>query len=76
LGAATCGHFREWLEAAALARAPRSPDRGVRGELILQGFRKESSEGLVSGQSSIASVFQLALDIRERQKVPGWIDLG
>lgn len=76
MGAATCGHFREWPEAAALVRTPRSPDRGVRGELILQGFRKESSEGLVSGQSSIASVFQHAVDIRERQKVPGWIDLG
>lgn len=50
--------------------------RGKPGELILPGFRKESSEGLVSGQSSFADVFQDASDIRERQKVPGSIDLG
>lgn len=76
LGAASCSRFREWLEMAALWRTLRSSDRSVRGELILQGFRKESSEGSVSGRPSSATVFQVAVDIRERQKVPGWIDLG
>lgn len=46
------------------------------GELILQGFRKESSEGLVSGQSPLADVFQTANGIRERQEVSGSNGLG
>jgi len=40
------------------------------------GFRKKLSEGLVSGQSLRASLFQGASDISGRQKVSGSIGLG
>jgi hypothetical protein len=46
------------------------------GELVLLGFRKKSSEGLVSGQLLFAHFFQSAGDISERQKVSGSIGLG
>lgn len=78
LGAVGCGCFRERLRATALKGAPWPLHGGCgeSGELILQGFRKESSEGLVSGQWSQANVFQDARDISERQKVSGSIGLG
>jgi hypothetical protein len=76
LGAATGSRFRERPHGAALQGAPRSSDRGGLGELILQGFRKESSEGLVSGRLLFAHIFQGAGDIGERQKVSGSIGLG
>jgi hypothetical protein len=76
LGAATGGRFRERLHGAALQGAPRSSDRGGPGELILLGFRKESSEGLVSDQSLAVDGIQDAGGIGERQKVSGSIGLG
>jgi hypothetical protein len=76
LGAAKGNCFREQLHAAALQGASRSSDRGGPGELILLGFRKKSSEGLVSGRLLFAHIFQSAGDIGERQKVSGSIGLG
>lgn len=76
LGAAKGSRFRERPHAAALQGASRSSERGGPGELILLGFRKKSSEWLVSDQSSFANVFQGADGISERQKVSGSIGLG
>jgi hypothetical protein len=76
LGAATGSRFRERLHGAALQGAPRSSDRGGPGELILLGFRKESSEGLVSGQQLPVNGIHDAGGIGERQEVSGSIGLG
>jgi len=78
LGAVGCGCFRERPWATALTGAPwlLHGRCGESGELILQGFRKESSEGLVSGQSLQARFFQRAGNIGKRLRVSGSIGLG
>jgi hypothetical protein len=73
-GAVTGGRFRERSDVATLKGPPRFRDGS--GERILQGFRKESSEGSVSGRLLSADVIQYAGGISERQEVSGSIGLG